>query len=535
MKVGLVQLNARVIDFDGNFERLAAACKKAVAGGAELCVAPELATCAYPPHDLVFYEDFVEQNIAFAERVRELSAELKCGILFGLVTRNEKIWGKPLHNSAMLVADGEIVATKNKHLLPTYDVFDERRYFQPDPEPCVVEFRGRTLGILICEDIWTEEDLLGRVDYKVDPADLCVNHGADLLINLSASPWTLGKHDRRENLVATLAGKLKTPLVLVNQVGAYDALIFDGGSVAANADGQTIARQPLWREDVCVVDIDAPSEPVQWKGSELEHELNALQLGVADYFDKTGFKQALIGLSGGIDSALVTCIATRALGPENVTAISMPTRFSSHGSIEDSRELAENLGVKFEVVNIDDTFEQFRKLAGEPGGLAEENLQARIRGQLLMTRSNATGALVLATGNASELAVGYSTLYGDMCGALEVIGDVPKTRVYELSRQFDEMPHAILTKAPSAELRPDQTDQDSLPEYDLLDSILYAYLIERKSVRSIVASGLDESTVKRIVKMVEIAEYKRFQAPPVLRVSKYAFGAGRRIPVAKYI
>ncbi|MHC4841011.1 MAG: NAD(+) synthase [Planctomycetota bacterium] len=320
---------------------------------------------------------------------------------------------------------------------------------------------------------------------------------------------------------------------LVNQVGAHDALIFDGGSVVADANGQTIARQPLWAEDVCVVDLSKPTEPRTWRGNEFGQELNALQLGVSDYFKKTGFSKALIGLSGGIDSALVTCIAARALGPENVTAISMPTRFSSSGSVDDSRELAENLGVNFEVVNIDEVFEEFRTLAGKPGGLAEENLQARIRGQLLMTRSNATRALVLATGNASELAVGYSTLYGDMCGALEVIGDVPKTRVYDLSRQFKEMPEAIITKPPSAELRPDQTDQDSLPEYDLLDRILDAYLGERKSVESMVADGLDESTVRRVVKLVSIAEYKRFQAPPVLRVSKYAFGAGHRIPIAK--
>lgn len=535
MKVGLLQLNAKVADFEGNCQRLEAACREAVAGGAEICIAPELTTCGYPPHDLVFFEGFVEKNTEFAERVQALSAELKCGILFGLVTRNEKIWGKPLHNSAMLVADGEVLALKNKHLLPTYDVFDERRYFQPDTAPCVVEFRGRKLGLLICEDIWTDEELLGRVDYKVDPADSCVAQGADLLLNLSASPWTLGKHERRENLVATLAGKLKTPMVLVNQVGGYDALIFDGGSIVADANGQTIARQPLWKSDTLVVDVSRPSALHVWQGNEFEQELAALQLGVADYFAKTGFKKALIGLSGGIDSALVTCIAARALGAANVTAISMPTRFSSKGSVEDSRELAANLGVNFEVKDIDDVFESFRTLADKPGGLAEENLQARIRGQLLMTRSNATGALLLATGNASELAVGYSTLYGDMCGALEVIGDVPKTRVYELSRQFKEMPQAIIDKPPSAELRPDQLDQDSLPDYDELDGILHQYLIERKSIAHMIKSGLDESTVKRIARMVEIAEYKRFQAPPVLRVSKYAFGAGRRIPIAKHI
>jgi NAD+ synthetase len=535
MKLGLLQINPIIADFDGNVAAIEQAARECVGRGAELCVAPELAVSGYPPYDLVHYPDFVNRTLAARDRLVRLSAELNCGLLFGLVLPTANDWGKPLHNSAILCDKGEIKATKNKALLPTYDVFDERRYFEPDSTPCIAAFRGHRIGLLICEDIWTDTGLLGRIPYDSDPALACLRGGADILINVSASPWGTGKHRLRENLVKSVARRTGLTTVLVNQVGANDDLSFDGGSVVVSGGGTVLARQPLFKADSAVLDLGLPPKPAEWRDDDIADEIDALCLGISDYFRKTGFSRALIGLSGGIDSAVVACLAVRALGKENVHAISMPTRFSSKGSIEDSRQLAEALGCGFEVIDIDEAFELQRKLAGEPGGVAEENAQARLRGVVLLTRSNAEGSLVLATGNRSELAVGYSTLYGDMCGALEVIGDVPKTRVYEIAKHLPEMPKAIITKPPSAELRPDQTDQDSLPPYEMLDRILAAYLDDHADLAAMQAAGLDPELCRRIVRMVEIAEYKRRQAPIVLRVSKAAFGAGRRIPVAKQV
>ena len=533
MKLGLLQINPVIAEFEGNLAAIEQAARTCVGRGAELCIAPELAVSGYPPYDLVQYPDFVQRSLDARDRLVALSEELKCGLLFGLVLPSANDWGKPLHNSAVLCDKGEIKATKNKALLPTYDVFDERRYFEPDPTPCVAAFRGHRIGLLICEDIWTDAGLLGRIPYDSDPALACLRGGAEMLINVSASPWGTGKHRLRERLVKSVAKRTGLTTVLVNQVGGNDDLIFDGGSVVVSGGGTVMARLPLFREDSLVLDLSLPPRAGEWREDDVADEIDALCMGISDYFRKTGFRKALIGLSGGIDSAVVTCLAVKALGYENVHTISMPTRFSSKGSIEDSRQLAEALGCGFEVVDIDAAFELQRKLAGEPGGVAEENAQARLRGVVLMTRSNAEGSLVLATGNRSELAVGYSTLYGDMCGALEVIGDVAKTRVYEIAKRFREMPEAILTKPPSAELRPDQTDQDSLPPYEVLDSILAAYLDDHADLEAMKAQGLDADLCARIVRMVEIAEYKRRQAPIVLRVSKAAFGAGRRIPVAK--
>lgn len=533
MKIGLLQLNPTIGDFEGNVAAIESAARECAGRGADLCVAGELAVSGYPPHDLMLYPDFVRRNLEARDRLVALTGEINCGMLFGLVTPNQNDWGKPLHNSAVLADKGKLIATKNKALLPTYDVFDERRYFEPDANPCVANFRGRNLGILICEDIWTNNELLGRIDYDSDPALACMRGGAELLINLSASPWGTGKHRLREKLVKGVAKQTGITTVMVNQVGATDDLIFDGGSVVVSGGGSVLARLQVFEEESKVVDITAPPHPLTWRDNDVADEIDALVLGIRDYFAKTGHSKALIGLSGGIDSAVVTCLAARALGPKNVHTISMPTRFSSKGSYEDSRLLAGNLKVGFEVVDIDPAFDGMRKLAGEPGGVAEENIQSRIRGVLLMARSNAEGSLVLATGNRSELAVGYSTLYGDMNGALEVIGDVPKTRVYEIARRFKEIPEAILTKPPSAELRPDQTDQDTLPPYETLDAILEAYLDDHLDLEGMQARGLEPELCRRIVRMVEIAEYKRRQSPIVLRISKRAFGAGRRIPVAK--
>jgi NAD+ synthetase len=532
MKIALLQLNPTIADFDGNARRIEDAVRKSVDHGADLCVAPELSLSGYPPHDLALYDDFVARNVKARDRLVRLSGELGVGILFGLVIANANSYGKPLHNAAVLCDRGKILATKRKALLPTYDIFDERRYFEPDRSPCVVDFRGRKLGLLICEDIWTDAGLLGRIDYDFDPAVACAQAGAELLINVSASPWGAGKHKLREKLVAATARRAGLPCMLINQVGAQDDLVFDGGSVVCDRAGKTVARLPIFEETVFIADPES-GRPEDWRDDDLADEIDALVLGIRDYFRKTGFERALIGLSGGIDSAVVTCLAAQALGPRNVTAITMPTRFSSKGSVDDSRELAEKLGVKFEVIDIDEAFALQRKLSGFPGGIAEENVQSRLRGLLLMTRSNAEGALVLATGNRSELAVGYSTLYGDMCGALEVIGDVAKTRVYEIAGRFPEIPQAIISKPPSAELRPDQRDEDSLPPYAVLDRILEAYLDDRLNAETIIERGEDADLVSRVVRMVEAAEFKRRQTPIVLRISKRAFGAGRRIPVAK--
>ncbi|MBK9974168.1 MAG: NAD+ synthase [Planctomycetes bacterium] len=535
MKLGLLQLNPLVGDFQANLAAIEAAARKAVAQGAELCIAPELALSGYPPHDLMLQQDFVARNQQAAEHLIALSAELRCGLLFGLVTANKKAFGKPLHNAALLCDSGRVLAIKRKSLLPTYDVFDERRYFEPDPAVCVADFRGTKVGLLICEDIWTDESLLGRVDYDTDPADDCVKAGATLLLTLSASPWGSGKHRLREQLVSRAASRTGTFAVLVNQCGGNDDLIFDGASVACDHRGRSVARLSLFEPAVMVIDTTASTPAPGWSTDDLGHEINALVLGLGDYFRKTGHSRALLGLSGGIDSALVACLAARALGPANVTGISMPTRFSSAGSVDDSRALAARLCIGFEVIDIDPAFELQRKLARFPGGVAEENAQARLRGLVLMTRSNASGALVLATGNRSELAVGYSTLYGDMCGALEVIGDVPKTRVFEMARRFAEIPQAIHDKPPSAELRPNQTDQDSLPPYELLDRILSAYLDQRLDTTGMAQQGLDPALCAKITRMVELAEYKRKQAPIVLRISGHAFGAGRRMPAAKKV
>lgn len=535
MKIGLLQLNPTVGDFNGNVAAIERAMRECAQRGADLCVAGELAVSGYPPHDLMLYPDFVRRSLESRDRLVSLTAETGCGLLFGLVTPNQNDWGKPLHNSAVLADKGKLIATKHKALLPTYDVFDERRYFEPDATPCVAAFRGRKIGLLICEDIWTNQTLLGRIAYDSDPALACLRGGAELLINLSASPWGTGKHRLREKLVRSVAKQTGLTTVMVNQVGATDDLVFDGGSVVVSGGGSVLARLQVFEEESRVVDITAPPHPLAWRENDVADEVDALVLGIRDYFAKTGHSKALIGLSGGIDSAVVTCLAARALGPKNVHTISMPTRYSSRGSVEDSQELARNLKVGFEVISIDAAYEGLHKLAGEPGGLAEENIQSRMRGVLLMARSNAEGSLVLATGNRSELAVGYSTLYGDMNGALEVIGDVPKTRVYEIARRFKEIPEAILTKPPSAELRPDQTDQDTLPPYETLDAILEAYLDNHLDLEGMQARGLDIELCRKIVRMVEIAEYKRRQAPIVLRISGGAFGAGRRIPVAKRI
>jgi NAD+ synthetase len=441
-----------------------------------------------------------------------------------------------------LLRAGKILAVRTKMLLPTYDVFDEDRYFEPATENAPVDLDGRPLGVTICEDIWNDDDFWPERRYRANPpADLAAA-GAQVIFNLSASPWSLGKTHTRFEMLRSLAQKLARPVVFCNQVGGNDELIFDGGSLVFNAAGDLLAQASLFEEDLVIVDVEAAS-PVEFTGP-CEEELlyKALVLGLRDYFHKCGFKSAVLGLSGGIDSALTACLAVAALGKENVHGISLPSQFSSQGSLDDARLLAQNLGIRYDVLPIQPVFEackaQLRPLfAGWPEDIAEENLQARIRGTLLMAMSNKFGSLLLTTGNKSELGVGYCTLYGDMNGGLAVISDVPKMMVYRLARwtnrEREVIPQASITKAPSAELRPNQTDQDSLPPYNVLDAILEAYVVQGQAAADIIASGFEEATVRRVIRMIDLSEYKRRQAAPGLKVTTKAFGVGRRVPVAQ--
>jgi NAD+ synthetase len=445
-------------------------------------------------------------------------------------------------NSAALLQGGKVLAVRTKTLLPTYDVFDEDRYFEPATENTPVGFGVRSLGLTICEDIWNDDDFWPERRYRANPpADLAAA-GAAVIFNLSASPWTLGKTRTRFEMLRSLALKLRRPVVFCNQVGGNDELVFDGGSLVFNAAGELIAQARLFEEDLVFVDVDtAPAvEFIEPWDEELLYR--ALVLGLRDYFQKCGFKTAVLGLSGGIDSALVACLAVAALGKENVHGISLPSQFSSQGSLDDARALAQNLGIRYDVVPIQPVFEACKAqlkpvFAGRPEDIAEENLQARTRGALLMALSNKFGSLLLTTGNKSELAVGYCTLYGDMNGGLAVISDVPKMMVYRLARWINRereiIPVASITKAPSAELRPNQTDQDSLPPYDVLDAILEAYVVQGKSAGEITAGGFDEAAVRRVIRLIDLSEYKRRQAAPGLKVTTKAFGLGRRVPVAQ--
>jgi NAD+ synthase (glutamine-hydrolysing) len=426
--------------------------------------------------------------------------------------------------------------------LPTYDVFDEDRYFEPATENAIVEFNGRKIGITICEDIWNDEDFWQDRRYRRNPAMELVAHGAEVILNISASPWHLGKNQTRYEMVASLAAKAKRPVVYCNQFGGNDELVFDGASLVFDGQGRLIAQGRLFAEDFLVVETDNAAPVTPHVSADEERLYKALALGLRDYLYKCGFKSAVLGLSGGIDSALTAVLAVEALGKENVRGISLPSQYSSQGSLDDARVLAENLGIQYDVVAIQPPFLAVKQqlqhvFAGRPEDIAEENMQARLRGVILMAVSNKFGALLLTTGNKSELAVGYCTIYGDMCGGLAVISDVPKTMVYRLSewinREREIIPKDSITKPPSAELRPNQTDQDSLPPYEVLDAILELYVVKCRSVPEIIAAGFEEATVKRIVRLIDLTEYKRRQAAPGLKVTTKAFGVGRRIPIAQ--
>jgi NAD+ synthase (glutamine-hydrolysing) len=540
MKIALAQINTTVGDFAGNESRILAAYRRGIEEGVDLVLCPELATTGYPPRDLLLKGGFIKQNLVLLDRLA--AATGRTGLLVGYVGENTKRPGREATNSVALLQGGKVLATRVKTLLPTYDVFDEDRYFEPATDNQPVEFNGRKIGLTICEDAWNDDEFWRDRRYRRNPPVELAEAGAEIIFNVSASPWHLGKNRTRFEMLRSLAAKTRVPLAYCNLAGGNDELIFDGASLVFNAAGELIARGELFAEDFIVVDTDS-AEPVSRDASADEEKLfKALRLGLRDYIHKCGFKSVVLGLSGGIDSALTACLAVAALGAENVRGISLPSQFSSPGSLDDARAAAERLGIRYEVIPIQPSFEAIKAqlkdiFAGRPEDTTEENIQARLRGVTLMALSNKFGSLLLTTGNKSELAVGYCTLYGDMCGGLAVISDVPKTMVYRLARWINRdkeiIPAASITKPPSAELRPNQTDQDSLPPYDVLDAILEAYVVDGRSAADIIATGFDEATVKRVVRLIDLNEYKRRQAAPGLKVTSKAFGVGRRIPIAQ--
>lgn len=542
MRLALLQVNPTAGDLDGNAALIVQAARRAQAMGADLMATPELALMGYLPRDLLMNQGFVRRA---GEKLANLARELQDAppMLVGLATPNPCEVGRPLFNSAVLVRDGRVGQAFHKSLLPTYDVFDEDRYFEPYRGVQILELGGHKLGISICEDVWNDRDFWKRRRYHQDPIEALAKSGAEAIVNLSASPFQVGKQALREEMLGHMARKYGLPVAIINQVGANDDLIFDGRSAAFDAEGRLFARARGFQEDVVIVELLAGRGTVAEDDYTPEAEIwNALVLGVRDYARKTRFKKVLLGLSGGIDSALTAAIAAEAMGPENVLGVMMPSCYSSSGSVDDSVELAKNLGIQTTLLPIAGIMKTYDVVLadvfrGLKPDVTEENIQSRIRGNLLMALSNKFGSLLLTTGNKSELSVGYCTLYGDMNGGLAVIADLPKLMVYRVSRWRNErkadIPESILTKAPSAELRPDQKDQDSLPPYELLDEILELHVEQCESADEIIARGFDEATVRRVLRLVRIAEFKRKQAAPVLKVTSRAFGTGWRMPIVR--
>ena len=555
MRLALGQMNATIGDFSGNRARIGALWKEAEAAGADLLLVPEMALCGYPPRDLLDRPSFLAETARLLADLARRSG--RTALLAGTVLPNPAKTGKPLHNAAVLLRNGRVAAVARKSLLPAYDVFDEARHFEPAKGPTLVRLAGRKVGVTICEDLWNDKDFWReRRLYRLDPGEALLSRGADLIVNVSASPFSEGKPRLRRRMLARLARDGGVPVAYLNLVGGNDELVFDGGSMVLDGAGQVRARGALFEEDFLVVDVDGSRVvPVTGadradlsddaEGEPLESLRRALALGIRDYARKCGFATAVVGLSGGIDSALVGALAVDALGAGNVTGLALPSRYSSESSLADARALAKALGIRLEVVPIEPVFAAARAtlaplFCGRPEDVTEENLQARIRGMLLMAFSNKLGPLLLTTGNKSELAVGYCTLYGDMCGGLAPISDLPKMRVYALARHVNRragreiIPVSTLEKAPSAELRPNQTDQDSLPPYELLDRVLEGLVAgNAPPARVAHATGAPEALVAGIARQIDRAEYKRQQAAPGLKVSTKAFGSGRRIPIAQ--
>jgi NAD+ synthetase len=547
VKIALAQIDPTVGDFTGNLSKIVAASKRAADAGARLTIFSELSICGYWPADLLDKPAFLARCATTLEELRVATASLSTAVLAGVALPAPPGAGKTAVNAAVLLDKGEILLEQHKMLLPFYDVFDEQRYFCPASSQRVIDFEGERLAVTICEDAWNDKYFWPHRLYDVDPVDDLMPQKPTILVNISASPFWHGKLQTRYRMLAAIAQRHRIPVFISNQVGGNDSLIFDGSSFGLAPDGTIIGAAASFDEDIVVIESrTATGQAFEVAADNEERETaeayKALVLGTRDYVYKTGFRRALVGLSGGIDSALVACIAVDALGADNVIGVGMPSQYSSSGSIDDSRQLAAKLGIRYEVLPISPLFHEFAHtlepvFAGKQPDITEENLQSRIRGTLLMALSNKFGSLVLTTGNKSEMSVGYCTLYGDMVGALAVIGDLVKTRVYALSRWVNRkgeiIPEAILTKAPSAELRPDQKDTDSLPAYEVLDPILEAYVERYESTAQIVAEyGFPAETVEHVVHLVERTEYKRQQAAPVLKVTPKAFGMGRRFPIA---
>jgi len=542
VNIALAQINPTVGDFTGNLERIVAACRQAASQGARLTVFSELAICGYPPADFLEKPSFLARCRTAVDELAAATAGLSTAVLAGVALPADPATGKPGVNAAVLLDRGQLLLEQHKRLLPFYDVFDEQRYFASAKSQRVVELDGVRLAITICEDAWNDKHFWPRRLYSVDPMEELMRQHPALHINLSSSPFWHGKRAVRRQMLAAIASRDAVPVLMCNQVGGNDSLVFDGSSLAINAQGEVIAQAASFAEDLVLLDpFTAPPVPIAPE-DDTAAAYQALVLGTRDYVRKCGFTKVLIALSGGIDSALVAAIAKDALGAENVLCIGMPSPYSSFGSIEDSRRLAQNLGIRFEIIAISGLFDEYTQalaplFAGRKPDTTEENIQSRVRGTLIMSLSNKFNALVLTTGNKSEMAVGYCTLYGDMVGALAVIGDLVKTRVYAichwLNRDQEVIPFAILEKPPSAELRPDQKDTDSLPPYDVLDPILEAYVEHYQPPEQIAREhGFPLPLVQQVVRLVERSEYKRQQAAPVLKVTSKSFGMGRRFPIA---
>ena len=545
MRIGLCQINTTVGDFAGNRARIERAVADARRRGAQLAIVPELAICGYPPEDLLLRQAFLaDHDRCLAELAANLPPDI--AVLVGCVERNERVerGGRQLHNAVALIDDGIARIVARKSLLPTYDIFDESRYFEPwrEPQRNLVRVAGRTLGVVVCEDGWNDPVFFRERLYPLDPVQCVVDAGAEIVVNLSASPWDAGKDRLRREMVRAAAKRHGLPVVYVNQVGGNDELLFDGSSIVFDANGQTIFCARAFEEHATLVQLQgSPCEMVAALTPD-EEIGQALVMGLRDYIRKCGFKDVVIGLSGGIDSAVTAAIAVEALGKEHVTGIAMPSQFSSRGSLDDACALARNLGIAIHVVPIESVYKTYeeslnRLFNNNTFDTANENVQARIRGNILMAWSNRTGAMVVSTGNKSEMAVGYCTLYGDMAGGLALLGDVYKTTIYRvanwINRDREIIPRSTITKPPSAELKPNQTDQDTLPPYEVLDGILKLYIEDWYEVDQIAAAGFDRALVEKTLRMVDTNEFKRRQAAPTIRVSEKAFGSGRQMPIAQ--
>ena len=540
MKIGFLQLNSTVGDFTANVKKLVSGYDQAVAQGAEFVLAPELFLCGYPPRDLLLREDFIEANLAALDDAAKKTGPVP--LCLGFVDKNPDRPGRALRNAAAILQNGKIVWRTAKCLLPTYDVFDEDRYFEPAKAIAPFEFNGHKLAITICEDIWNDEDFWPDRLYRRDPVKDAVSQGAEMILNISASPWHDGKENVRLEMLRRVARDEKVPLAQVNLVGANDELIFDGHSVALDARGNVIALGKSFAEDVFVADMGAKGQPTISFPPREAQIFSALSLGIRDYVRKCGFKSVILGLSGGIDSALTAVLAAEALGKENVLGVAMPARYSSEGSLTDAEAQVKNLGIRYEILPIEPVFlaveEQLRNVfASLKPDQTEENVQSRLRGTTLMALSNKFNGLVLTTGNKSEMAVGYCTLYGDMNGALAPLADVFKKDIYKIARWINRereiIPRNSIDKPPSAELRPNQKDQDSLPPYETLDAILDLYVVKNLSREQIIKKGFDAAMVGDVLNKINFTEYKRRQAAPGLKISPRAFGMGRRIPIAQ--